>query len=839
MVESFFRDLRYAARALRRAPGFTTATLVTLSLAIGANVAIFAVLESVVLHPLPYPDSDRLVELDHGAERLRLPNGMGLTPGLYYHYAERSRTLASVAIYQTDDATLSGDGDPERIRVATATPSLATVLRVPPAFGRWFTDSESVPGAPPVAVLAHGLWTRRYGGRPDILGRIVTVNGTPTQVIGVLPPSFAFLDPRAVAFLDGGIEAWLPARISRAAGFGFWGYAGVARLRDGVTVTDARRELSTLIPDLTRAFPGDPYALGNVQTNLVPVVRTLHDALVGTVTRALWTLLASVALLLLIACANVAHLFLVRSDVRSQELSIRWAMGAGRSGVARYFVAESVLLSAGGGIAGIALAAGAVRLLVSYGPRTLPRLGEIRVDGVAIVYATVLAAIASLLFGVVPMLAGRWRLSATQMNVRVAAPVRSRHRTRQLLMGAQIATALLLLVSAGLLIRSFQRLRAVDPGFNPSSALTFSIALPEKEYTTRGSVVAAHQAILDSLAVLPGVRAASASTCLPLAGGCFGNTVRVRGQETPPGTIPPVALFRAVAGAYFETMGTPIRRGRGITRQDVDQRHPVVVVDETFAKRFFGDANPIGQHVSSNRAPTRPGQPPDLAWLEVIGVVAKTPTRVLGDLEPMPQLYMPMSTASGPDIEPSALMGPTAAVMSYVVRSDTQPAALLGLVRRAVDNVDPRLAIAEVRTLEEILGRSSSQMAFMTVLLALAACVALLLGVVGVYGTTSYIVSQRTREIGLRLALGAEPAAITASIVRQGGMIALFGIAIGLSGAFMESRFIGSLLYGVTARDTDTYFASSMLLLIVVVIACWVPARRAASVDPMTALRAE
>ena len=839
MLDAIRQDTQFAIRALRKSPGFTAAAFLTLSLAIGANVAIFAVVKSVVLNPLPYPDSDRLVELDHGAERLHVPNGMGLSPGLYFHYSERSRTLESVAIYQTDDATLSGGGDPERVLVARATTSLASVLRVPPALGRWFTDQEDTPGAPQVAVLSHGLWTRRYGADARILGQVVTLNGTPTEVIGVLAPSFAFLDPRALAFLAGGVDVWLPAQIARSNGFGTWGYAGVGRLRDGVTVSDASKELRSLVPDLTRAFPGDPYALGNVQTNLIPLVRTLHEALVGGVTRGLWTLLVAVALVLLVACANVANLFLVRTDARNQEIAIRYALGAGRAGIVRYFTAESVLPSVTGGLAGVALAAGALRLLVRFGPRTLPRLAEIRLDGIAVTYAVILTAIASLVFGVIPAWCSRGARASMQTNSRNATLNKSHHRMRRLLMGAQVATALLLLVSSGLMIQSFQRLRAIDPGFNPSSGLTFSIGLPDREYTNRTATVATHQAILDRLAVLPGVTAASASTCLPLAGGCYGNTVRVRGRVTPPGTVPPVALFRAVAGGYFEAMGMRILQGRGINRSDIDRRRAVVVVDQVFAEQFFPDQSPIGEYVASNAAPTRPGQPQALTWLEVIGVVAPTPTLALADPHPYPQLYMPMSIASGPDTPRLALVGPSTAVMSYVVRSRTSVTGLLASVRHAVAAADSKLAIAEVRTLQETLDRSSAQMAFTMVLLAIAAGVALLLGIVGVYGTTSYIVSQRTSEIGLRLALGAEPGRVTAMIVRQSGLVALAGIAVGLAGALAQSRFIESLLYGVSPRDTNTYLATSILLLTVAIVACWVPASRAARVDPMIALRAE
>jgi predicted permease len=837
-LENLSKETGFAARRLTRAPAFTLTALVTLALAIAANVSIFAVVERVILNPLPYPDSDRLIELDHGAERLNIRSGFGLTPGLYFHYSERARALESVAIYRTDSATLSGDGRPERIQIARATPTLASVLKAHPALGNWFTDRDAAPGAADVAVVSHRLWSRRYGSDAGLLGRLLVVNGRPAQVIGILPPSFEFLDARAVAFRDAGIDVWLPARIHRTMGFGIWGWSGVARLRDDVTIVDAHHEMTGLLPDLLQAFPGDPYAIGNVQTNLIVFTRTLHEALVGGVARALWTLLAAAGLVVLVACANVANLFLVRSEVRQQEISIRRALGAGRAGIARFFIAESALLSAAGGLVGVALTAGAVRLLVRFGPPTLPRLAEIHLDGVAVTYGAVLSAIAALIFGSVPL----WRQSGVaslRNSSRANAPSQARHRTRRVMMAAQVSTALLLLVSAGLMVRSFQRLRTLDPGFNPVSTLTFAIGLPDGEYTSRDEAVAAHQAILDRLAPLPGVTAVSATTCLPVAGGCFGNTVRVRGRELPANTAPPLAMFRAVGNGYFEAMGMRIVQGRGIGRDDVDRQEPVVVIDEVFAEQFFAGQNPLGQHVASNRASAGPGQRQELTWLQVIGVVAPVPVSGLPDRNPVPQLYMPLSIAAGPGIPQSALVGPDISTMSYVVRSSTALPALLGPVRRAVDGVDSNLAVADVRTLQEILDRSSARMAFTMVLLAIAATVALLLGIVGICGTTSYIVTQRTSEIGVRLALGAEPGGVMRMIVWQGGIVAAAGVSVGLGVALLGANLIESLLYGVSPRDPGVFAFMALLLLLIALVACWLPARRAARLSPVDALRIE
>jgi putative ABC transport system permease protein len=820
-------EIRHAARRLARTPVFSLTAVLTLALAICANVSIFAVVQRVLLNPLPYPESDRLIELDHGALALNMPAALGNTSGLYFQYADRARTLDGVALYRIDDMTLTGDTDPERIRVARTTASLAQVLRVWPASGRWFTQKEGVPGASPVAVLSHGMWMRRYGGNARVVGRSVTLGGIATEVIGVMPASYAFPDPR--------VDMWIAETLTRETGFGLWNYSGVARLSEGASLADARAELNALITDIPKAYPADPRAAGNVQARLLFSGRILKDATVGRIARALWILLASVGVVMLVACANVANLFLVRSEARQRDVAVRRALGASRLAVARYFLAESVLLSIVGGVLGLVLATGAVRLLVANGPANLPRLHEIRLDGVTLAFTFALTMVAAFAFGAIPL----WRGAATVASLhemgRGNTASRGNHRARHVLMGGQIALALVLLVSSGLMLRSFQKLRALDPGFNAASALTFSIGLPEREYPTRDADVAAHHAILDHLSALPGVTAASASTCLPLAGGCSGNTLRVEGRVYPAGTVPPLALFRAVAGGYFETMGMRLLRGRGIDRSDVERHAPVVVVSESLANRFFPNEDPIGRRVASNRAPSE--QP--LAWLTIVGVVSNTPIRALAEANPIPQLFMPMSIAGGPEIPRSALVGPDTSVMIYVVRSATPPLGLLPSVRRAVDAVDKNLAVAQVTTLQGAVDRASAQMAFTMVLLAIAAGVTLTLGVVGIYGVMSYIVSQRTSEIGVRLALGAEPGRIAGMIVRRGGLVALAGVAVGLAAASAGTRLIESLLYGVSPRDPGVFAVTTLILLAVALIACWLPARRAARLSPLEALRTE
>jgi putative ABC transport system permease protein len=827
-MDALRQELRQAVRRLVRSPAFTLASVLTLALAIAANASIFTVVQRVVLNPLSYPDSDRLIELSHGAVRLNLPTGLGVTRGLYYQYADRSQTLAGIALYNTDDMTLTGDGEPIRIRIARTSPSLASVLRVSPLLGRWFTDAEGKPGGGSVAVLSYGLWLRRYGGDRGIVGHSLVLAGVSRDVVGVMPASFAFPDP--------GIDAWLAEPIDRAMGFGIWTYNAVGRLRDGATLSQARADLNGLIADVPHAFADDRFASANTsEIQLFATPRTLKEATIGNVARGLWILLASVGLVLLIACANVANLLLVRSEARQREVAVRRALGASGAVIGRYFLAESIVLAAVGGGLGLGLAASAVRLLVATGPPNLPRLAEIHIDGVVIAFTAALIVMAAIACGLIPWWHGAATAAPLHDSGRSNTASRGRNRARQLLMGAQIALALVLLIASGLLIRSFQKLRAVDPGFDASSALTFSIGLPDREYNSVARAVSAHHAIGDRLRVLPGVTAVSASTCLPLAGGCFGNTVRVQGRAYPAGTIPPVAMFRAVAGGYFETMGMRVLRGRGIDRGDVERREPIVVVDEAFANRVFPNQNPIGEHVASNRPPADRG----LDWLTIVGIVSKTPIRALAETDPLPQLFMPMSIAGGPGIPMTVLVGPNVSVMSYVVRTASSPAALLPAVRRAIDGVDSSLALARVSTLQETLNRASAQTAFTMALLAIAAGVALALGLVGVYGVMSYIVSLRTVEIGVRLALGAAPHGIATMIVKQGAVVALAGMTAGLGLTVAGSRVIESLLYGISPRDPVVFATTTLVLAGAALAACWLPARRAASLSPIEALRSE
>jgi predicted permease len=831
-LENTLKEIGFAARRLLRSPAFTVAAILTLALAIGANAALFAVVERVLLNPLPYPESDRLIDVNHTALRISLGPSLGITRGYYFHYRERAHTLESIALYDTAGATLAGDGEPQRVRVTSATPSFASVMQVYPVVGRWFTEDEGRPGAPQRVVLSHGLWMRHYGGDSGVVGKSISLSGVSAEIVGVMPQSFAFPDAT--------VDAWRPLQVAREMGFGIWLYNAVARLRDGVSVEDARRELNALIPDVVRAFPGDLFAENNSTViGLISAPRTIKEAMVGSVSRALWIVLASVGLVLLVACANVANLFLVRSEARQREVAVRLALGAGRAGIMRYFLAESVLLSIAGAVVGLAFAWSAVRLLVAAGPATLPRMREIHLDGMVVLYTLALSVVTALVFGTIPLWRNVALTPALNESGRGNTASRDRHRARHLLMGGQVALALILLIASGLVARSFQKVRDKDPGFTPASALAFTVALPAGAYPTRTTAVAANQAIIDRLSTLPGVTAVSSSTCLPLSFGCFGNSLRVRGRPVTTGTTVPVGLYRAVGAGYFETMGIPIVRGRSITRDDIERKAPVVVVSDALVQRVFAGEDPIGQYLTSNAPPARPGGPPAPEPLQIVGIVGDTPIRSMAEPAPASQLSKPMSIAGGPDIPAQALVGPDVSSMSFVVRSATPPTTLLPSIRRAVDAVDPKLAIAQVATLQEMVDRASAQMAFTMTLIGAAAIVALLLGIVGIYGVMSYIVSQRTSEIGVRLALGAQPRSVAAMILRQGSTVAIAGAAIGLVAALAGSRLIASLLYGISPRDPAVFAGTTLLLLLVAALACWLPARRAARLSPLEALRAD
>ena len=815
IVESCLRESRQAFHRLRRSPAFTAASVLSLALAIAANVAIFAVVERVVLHPLPYPDSGRIVMLDFGIPARNIPAGFAnITTRQYFHYSREARTIESLAVYRAEDRTLTDRGTPERVHVARVTPSLAQVLRVAPQIGGWFAD-RGERGAPPAAVLSYGLWTRRYGADRAVVGRTITLDGVATPVVGVMPASFAFPDAR--------VDAWVPEPFSGDVGDDAYTFTPVARLQPGATIEQARAELNQLSRALHASAPGNGYD-ADVSTAV-----TLQDWTVGPIAPALWTLLAAAGIVLLVACANIANLFLVRSEARQREIAVRRALGASTGNVAGYFLAESALLSFSGGALGLAVAWYGIGLLVAFGPANLPRINELALAPIHAVFVLGLTALVAVVFGAVPLVRLRTHGRTLSDGTRGATASRGTYRVRQALMAGQVALALVLLAASGLLFRSFVRLRAADPGFDATSALTFQIGLPKSRYPDRRAVASAHQAILDRLARLPGVTVASAVTCVPLSGRgfCGGAPFIVQGEPFTPGTIAnrSIVAIRPVTGSYFEAMGMPLRRGRGITRRDVEDNELVAVVNDALARVAFPGQDPLGKRIALG--PHAFAQ----LWFTVVGVVPTTPTISLTEPVRVPKMYVPMFAE--PDVWPAVDL------MTYVLRTATPPTALAPAARAAVKKIDPDLALARVRTLQDFLDAAAGPRAFTMILIVIAASAALLLGLVGIYGVMSYVVSQRTVEIGVLIALGAEPRAVMRMIVRQGGAVALCGIAVGLTATLAGGRFIASLLYQVSPRDPAVLGVTTATLLATALVACWIPARRAARVDPLIALRAD
>jgi predicted permease len=807
-----WRDVRQAARRLRRRPSFTVASVLTLGLGIAAATSVFSLVYGVVLSPLPYPDPGRLVVVDHGGSGLGIDRGLGVTYGFYRFYREHARQAQAMALYHRTALSLSGRGGPRRVQATEATPSLEKVLRVQPELGRWFTAAEGRPGAAPAAVLSHRLWEERFGGSPDVLGRTVRLDGRPVPVVGVMPASFAFPSPETAV--------WLP-RVVPAAGIGGWNEHAVARLRPGATAASFGRELSGLLP-LLRRDNDDPARVTEYldHAGIQPRIVSLKQSVVGDVQSTLWILLGTVGLVLLIAVANVANLFLVRAEEGVRETAVRTALGATRLRLAWGFLAETLLLTGSAGIVGVGAAAAGIRILRASAPVNVPRLGEVGMDPVVLAVALATCLAAAVLLGVIPTLRPMRDLSGTlREGGRRSTTGRTRLRGRSLLMATQVALALVLLIGAGLLFRTFRSLRAVDLGFSTRQALTFTIGLSETSYPTEADFLRFHRELVGRLAALPGVEAAGAvGNCLPLTEGmCWGETLQAEGFPRPEGEVPPVTGMRLATPGYFRTMGIPLR-GRGFRSGDGASRGPVVVLSQAAARAYFPGVDAVGRRVRVSG---------DTAWATVVGVARDVRSKAETD-EFERVLYQPIAAVA---------RGAKARPMAYVLRTVVPPTSLIPVVRRAVADLDPSLPLAQVETLRDRIDRATAPTAFALTLIGLAAAIALLLGAVGVYAVVAYAVSQRTVEIGVRLALGARPADVLRLVMRQGGVVVGTGIAAGLVAAAALTRLMTGMLYGVHPFDPLSYVALTALMLGVAALALWFPARRAARLDPQEALR--
>ena len=831
LIEDVWQDLRYAIRMLRKQPTFTLAAVLTLALGIGAFTAIFSLVNSIVLKPLPYPRPGELVSLQHSAPGAagmgNLASDLRLSASMYFTYAEHTRTFSSLGIWYTARSTVTGAGDPEEVRSAMLSDGVFQTLGVPPLVGRTLDAGDQDPGAAVRAVvLGHGYWMRRFGGDPSVVGRRITVNSSPREIVGVMPSGFRVVTAEpdilgALAFDRGKLT--LP-------GFGF---DAVARLKPGVTLEEAQADLARLVPIWQRSWPMVPGVDASVYDTwrITPAPRPLADDVVGNVARALWVLFGALGIVLLIACANVAALMLVRMEVRQNELAVRAALGAGRGRIVRALLVESTVLALVGGVLGLAFAAVSIDLLVEYGPATLPRLHEVAVDARALGFALVASLLCGLLFGALPAL--RYtsdRIAGTlHAGGRTASDSRERRAARHGLVVAQVALALVLLVASGLMMRTVQALLSVDPGFaSPETIQTVDVSIPGSLVPEPERVARLQQDIAGRLSAIAGVAAVGFATVVPMTGGTPDwDVIFIEGRHYAPGEIAPARFFKNISPGFLSTMGTRLVAGRDFTWTDLYDRRRVVLVAETMARQEWGSAAAaVGKRIQ-----TIPGRP----WREVIGVVQDVHEHG-ADAPPPAIVYWPTFGESlYQEGQPDVARNVTIAIRSPQAGSES----LLANVRRAVWAANASLSVANERTMAQVYGRSMERTSFALVLLAVAGVMALALGVIGIYGAIAYAAAQQSREIGIRVALGATPGAVTGMFVRRGVTLTAVGVVVGLIGAAALSRAMSSLLFGVEALDPATYAAVSVVLIAVATAASYIPARRASSVDPVGALRAQ
>ena len=810
-LNGLWGDVRFGLRSLRRSPGLTVVALLTLSLGIGANAAIFSVVNAVLLRPLPFREPGRLVAFWGSAPEMGIPV-VNYPDALYVYFRTRSRVLDPLAAYSSYSVTLTGAGDPERLNTGTVTADLFRLLGATPQDGRTFLPEEEARDRNQVTVVSHGLWQRRFGGDPRIVGKALTLDGKPFTVVGIMRPGFDFPN-RA--------ELWIPLGTDPQS-LGCWCFATTGRLAPGRNPQDAAREIARLSDDFWREREGKPRSdpdSTDAPKNLV-FAEPLLRQLVGEVRTPLLVLLGAVAIVLLIACANIANLLLARATARGREVAVRCCLGAGPWRIVRQLLVESLILALAGAALGLVLAYGSVQALRGLVVERLPHLHELALDPAVLLFTLGVTLVTLMLFGLAPALRGaRVDLQdAVKEGTRTTRGGRSR-RLNDAFVVAQLALSLVLLVGAGLLLRSFQNLMTVDLGFRPENVLVGRVSLPYEANQEPAKGRAFYGQLLERVRGLPGVRTAGLTTNAPFSVGGNGQIFMIKGREPAPGQPNLVAAIRTVTPGYFAAVGTPLLRGRVIDETDTATGPQVAVVDETLARRFWPDANAVGAQVRlGDASSTNP-------WLTVVGVVASVKHGDVAE-DPLRYVYLPLSQGS-------------AWSMDVVLRASSDPAALTGAMRREVQALDPTLPVYEVHTLEQAVARSLGTQRLTNRLLLAFAVTALLLAAVGIYGVMALGVSHRVNEFGIRLALGATPARVLGLVLGQGMRLVLLGLALGLAGAAGLTRFLGSLLFHVEPLDPVTFGAVALLLVAVACGACYLPARRATATDPLRALRYE
>ena len=827
-IETLVGDTRHALRRMRKAPGFTAAVIVTLALGIGANTAIFAVIDSILIRPLAYPQAEALVGVWHTAPGLPGLPRIGLSPSMYFTYREENRSFEQFGLWSSGGASVTGVAEPEMPRALFVTYGVLDTLGIKPLLGRGFSQTDDTPGSPETVMLTYGYWQRRFGSDTSIVGRTLTIDSKPRTVIGVMPEAFRFQrDPELI----------LPQRLERSTQFlGGFGYQGIARLKPGVTIEHANADVARLLGVWLNAWPPNPGIDRAVFQNarVGPTLQPLKQDVVGDISTALWVVMGTLGLLLLIACANVANLLLVRAESRQQELAIRAALGAGRGRIAREMLVESITLGVLGGTLGLGLAYAALRILVVRGPDTLPRLNEIAIDPLVLSFAFGVSLIAGVLFGVIPIVkyAGPRIATALRGIGRTFSHDRERHRARHILVVMQVALALVLLIGSGLMIRTFQHLRSVQPGFTrPEEIQILHSMIPMAIAKEPERVMRMQHEILDKLAAIPGVTSVGFGSRAPLESflGVAGNPIDAEDKTFAKGRVPPLRQIRRIAPGYFKTMGTRVVAGRDFSWTDLYDGRRVAIVSENLAREWWGDPGAaLGKRIREVGAAD--------PWREIVGVVEN----VYDDgvhVKPPEFAYWP------------ALMdryiwgddnGFVVSAGMFAIRSSrTGTEGFLAEAQQAIWSVNGRQPVFLVTTLKALYDQSMARTSFTLVMLAIAGGMGLVLGIVGIYGVIAYVVSQRIREIGIRTALGAQPAGLLRMFVRHGLRLVGTGAALGLVAAAGLTRLMSSLLFGVTALDPVTYTSVSALLIAAGVLASYLPARRAIAVDPIQALRTD
>ncbi len=799
-----WNELRWVVRRLSGAPMFTAITLFTLAVGIGANTAIFSVVNGILLKPLPYAEAERLLALGLTAPGVGITD-LPLSPSTYFAMREEGRTFENFGLWKETAVNITGLAEPERVEGMLVTQGFLPTLRVQPQLGRAFSADDDQPGRPKTAILTHAYWQRRFGADPTVVGRSIRVDGEAREVIGVLPADFRFMD------LQSGLL--LPFQFDRKdAVVGNFSFPAIARLKSGVTMEQASADLARILkmlPDMFRLAPGMSRNMLE-KTRMAPRIQPLKDEVIGDIGKVLWVLMATIGIVLLIACANVANLMLVRVEGRQREIAVRAALGASRMRIARELLLESAVLGLAGGMLGLGVAAGAIALLRALAPPSLPRLEEINLDATVLGFTAGLSALAGILFGLIPV----WKCAGPSLEQglhgggRTMSEGRERHRARGVLVVVQVAMALVLLIGAGLMIRTMQALQRVEPGFTlPAELMTLRISIPN---------VRMQEEITRRLQSIPGVLTVGMASSVPTDGNFSNDPLWAETKSYRDGEMPPVRRYKSVGPAYFSAMGNPLKAGRDVTWQDIHADRPVAMVSENLATELWGSAQAaIGKRIREN---------PTKIWREVIGVAGNE--RDNGADRAAPTIvYFPMAAR------------PSVAFVIRTPRAGTE--ALLTEIRQQIGAVNPDLPIASPRTMRALYARSMARTSFTLTMLSIAAGMALLLGVIGIYGVISYAVTQRTREIGIRLALGAQQGSVRAMFLRYALTLAAVGVVCGLAAAVPLSRLLGSLLFEVSPADPMTYAAVAAMLVGAAALAAYLPARRASNVEPMAALRAE